>query len=169
MSKKKIVLPLLLILLGIYFLLDELGINIPGWDVLWPVFPFAGGLVFLGSYLFGHKRDPGRIFVGIAATLIGLVFSFVTLGPLEYQDIDVWWPIFIIIGGVAFLARWAAARFSDWNALFLAVAALAVGGMGLAVTLELFGPRTSEFLPSLWPVVLILVGLIMLLRSLLGK
>jgi len=114
---------------GVYFLLNELGIGVPGWDVIWPVFPFAGGLAFLGGYIFGQRRDPGHVFIGTAATLVGLVFFFVTLGPLEYHDLGVWWP----------------------------------------VTLQLFGPQTRALLPRLWPVLMILGGLMVLLRALLGK
>ena len=169
MRKRTAIPALILILLGVYFLLDELGIDIPGWDVIWPVFPFAGGLAFLGGYVFGQRRDPGLVFVGTAATLVGLWFFFITLGPLEYRDLNTWWPVFVLIGSVAFLAQWAAARFRDWGALFLALVALVTGGAGLAVTLQLLGPRTRELLPRLWPVILILVGLVMLLRALLGK
>ena len=67
------------------------------------------------------------------------------------------------------LAQWVAACFRDWGALFLALVALVVGGAGLAVTLQLLGPETSRLLPNLWPVILILVGLMMLLRALFGK
>jgi len=167
--KGPIIPALFLILLGVYFLLGELGVSIPGWDTIWPVFPLAGGLAFLGGYVFGPRRDPGMLFVGTAATLIGLWFFFITLGPLGYRDLETWWPVFVLIGGVAFLAQWAAARFRDWGALFLALVALVVGGAGLAVTLRLLGPQTRELLPRLWPVLLILGGLMTLLRALLGK
>ncbi len=169
MKKGTIIPALILILLGVYFLLGELGISIPGWDIIWPVFPLAGGLAFLGGYVFGSRHDPGMVFVGTSATLVGLMFFFITLGPLEYRDLGTWWPVFVLIGGVAFLAQWVAACFRDWGALFLALVALAVGGAGLAVTLQLLGPETSRLLPNLWPVILILVGLMMLLRALFGK
>ena len=169
MRKGTIIPALFLILLGIYFLLSELGIGIPGWDRIWPVFPLAGGLAFLGGYVFGSRRDPGLVFVGTAATLVGLWFFFITLGPLEYRDLETWWPVFVLIGSVAFLAQWIAAGFRDWGALFLALVALAVGGAGLAVTLQLLGPETRELLPRLWPVLIVLMGLMMLLRALLGK
>ncbi len=169
MRKGTIILALFLILLGVYLLLDGLGIGVPGWDVIWPVFPLAGGLAFLGGYIFGQRRDPGQVFVGTAATLVGLVFFCVTLGPLEYRDLGAWWPVFVLIGGVAFLSQWAAARSRDWGALFLALVAFVVGGAGLAITLQLLGPQTRELLPRLWPVLLIVGGLVVLLRALLGK
>ena len=169
MRKGTIIPALFLILLGVYFLLNELSIGIPGWDTIWPVFPLAGGLAFLAGYPFGSRRDPGLVFVGTAATLVGLWCFFITLGPLAYRDLGTWWPVFVLIGGVAFLAQWAAARFRDWGALFLALVALVVGGTALAVTLQPLGPQTRALLPRLWPVILILVGLMTLLRAVLGR
>jgi len=165
MRKSRVVLALVFILLGVYLLLDQLGVGIPGWEVVWPVLPLAGGLAFLGRYLFGRQRDPGQVFVGTAAALAGVLFFFVTLGPVEYSDLGTWWPVFVLIGGVAFLAQWAATGFRDWGALFLALVALVVGGAGLIVTLRLLGPQTAALLPRLWPVVLILLGLMVLLRA----
>jgi len=169
MRRGTVFLALVFILLGVYLLLDQLGIGVPGWDVIWPVLPLAGGLALLVGTVFGERRDPGHVFLGTAATLVGLAFFFVTLGPLEYGDLGTWWPVFVLIGSVAFLALWAATRFRDWGAFFMALVALVVGGAGLAVTLQLFGPETRELLPRLWPVFLILLGLMGLLRALLGR
>ena len=169
MRRGAVIPALVLILLGIYLLLAELNVGLPGWDVIWPVIPFAGGLAFLGSFVFGQRRDPGQVFVGTAATLVGLVFFFVTLGPLSYRDLTTWWPLFVLIGSAAFLAQWVATGFRDWGALFLALVALVVGGAGLAVTLQLLGPQTVELLPRLWPALLILLGLMVFLRALIGR
>jgi hypothetical protein len=159
----------LLILGGVYLLLGELGVSIPDWAVVWPVFPLAGGLALLAGHVLGWWRDPGKVFIGTAATLIGAAFFFVTMGPLEYADLGNWWPVFILIAGVAFLAQWAAARFRDWGALFLGTVALVIGGAGLIAALELFGPETSQLLPRLWPALLVIAGLILLLRGLLRR
>lgn len=169
MRRGRIILALFLILLGVYLLLQQLDIGIPGWDVLWPVFPLAGGLVLLGGYVFGKRRDPGRVFLGTLATLVGLAFFFVTLGPLEYSDLDDWWPIFVLIGSIAFVAQWAASGCQDWGSLFLALIALAIGLASLAIKFQWLGPETSTLLPKLWPVVLILGGLLLLMRGLFGK
>lgn len=169
MHKKSVILALALILVGIYLLLQQFDVGIPGWNVTWPVFPFAGGLAILGGYLFGKQRDSEHVFIGTAATLVGLFFFFITLGPLEYRDLGTWWPIFVLIGGIAFVAQWAAARFRDWGALFLGLVALAFGGVALALKLDLFGAQTAELLPKLWPAPLVLLGVLLLLRGLLGR
>ncbi|MBN1813193.1 MAG: hypothetical protein JXA14_15260 [Anaerolineae bacterium] len=167
--KGSLVLAGFLILLGVYLLLNELGVNIPSGDVIWPVFPLAGGLALLAGHILGWRRDPGRVFLGTAATLVGAAFFFITLGPLEYTDLDDWWPVFILIGGVAFLAQWAATRFHDWGTLFLGMVALIIGSAGLIAALELLGPETSQTLPKLWPILLVVMGLMMLLRTLLPR
>jgi hypothetical protein len=167
--KGSLILAGFLILTGVYLLLGEFGVDVPGWDVIWPVFPLAGGLALLGGYALGWRRDPGKVFLGTAAALAGIVFFFITLGPLEYTDLGDWWPVFILIGGVAFLAQWAAARFHDWSALFLGTVALIIGGAGLIAALQLLGPETSQTLPRLWPILLVIMGLLMLLRALLHR
>jgi len=169
MRKGSIIGALFLIVLGAYLLLGEMGIAIPSWEVIWPVFVFAGGLAFLANYLLGGRRDPGHVFLGVAAMLVGIVFFFVTFGPLEYGDLRTWWPVFVLIGGVAFLCQWIAAGFRDWGALFLGLVALVVGGVGLAITLQWLGPQTAQLLPQLWPLLVVLVGLMLLLRGLFGK
>ena len=169
MHRGSVVLALVLILLGTALLLNQLGIGVPGWDAIWPVLPLAGGLVLLGRTVFGQQRDPGQVFIGTAATLVGVAFFFVTLGPLEYGDLGTWWPVFVLIGSAAFLAQWAAAGFRDWGALFLALVALVVGGAGLSVQLRLLGPQTAALLPRLWPVLLVLLGLMVFLRAARGR
>jgi len=169
MHKNRAIGAFFLILLGTYLLLTELGTDVPGWDVIWPVFPLAGGLTILGGYIFGQRRDPGQVFIGTAAALVGLAFFFVTIGPLDYDDVGTWWPVFVLIGSIAFLAQWAAARFQDRGAFFLAMVTLVIGGAGLAITLKLLGPQTRELLPRLWPILLILMGLMALLRALPGR
>ena len=73
---------LVLILLGVWFLAGNLGVRLPGMDAMWPIFPLGGGLLFLGGYFF-DRRDPGLIFVGLAATLIGAV-----VGPFAFCERD---------------------------------------------------------------------------------
>ncbi len=168
-DKGNILLALLLIALGSYLLLSEIGVGLPGWERVWPVLPLAGGLALLTRHVLDSRSDPEQVFFGTVATLVGVVFLFVTMGPLTYQDLGSWWPVFALIGGVAFLAQWAAAGFRDWDALFLGLVTLCVGGVALAITFQLLGPNTREILPRLWPIVLILAGLMALMRGLMSR
>lgn len=168
-NRGTLLLALLLIGLGGYLLVAELGLHLPQWRVVWPILPLVGGMALLAGYSLDRKKDPDQVFLGIAASLVGAVFLFVTMGPLTYSDLEAWWPVFVLIAGVAFLAQWAAAGFTRWDALFLGLVGLGVGGVALALTLQLLGPGTRELLPKLWPAVLILAGLTALLRGLLAR
>ncbi len=167
--KGSALLAVLLIALGGYLLLSELGIGLPGWQRIWPVLPLAGGLALLIGHFVDSQSNPDQVFFGTGAVLVGIFFLFVTMGPLTYSSLGSWWPVFVLIASVAFLAQWAAASFRDWDALFLGLVTLCIGGVALAIALQLLGPNTREILPKLWPVVLILAGLMALLRGLLGR
>jgi len=168
-DRRTVLLALALIVLGSYLLLTELNAEIPGWSHIWPVLPIAGGLALLIGTIVDAETNPDHVFLGTAAVLVGCVFLFVTLGPLDYPDLETWWPVFVVIAGLAFLAQWAAGGLRRWDALFLGLVALLVGAAAFAVTFELLGPDTREALPRLWPVILILLGLMALLRSLVGR
>jgi hypothetical protein len=66
------------------------------------------------------------------------------------------WPVFPGIGGLAFLALFLAGRGREWDVLGVGLVALLVGIVGLLVT---FGRLGSDVV-RLWPVLLILAGLI---------
>lgn len=168
-EKGTTILALLLIALGGYFLLSELNVGLPGWELIWPLLPLSAGVALLVGYISSEDRDPEQVFFGTVAALASVVFLSITLGPLTYDSLRDWWPSFVLIGGVAFLAQWAVAGFRDWDALFLGLVALCIGGVSLAITLQLLGPNTRETLPQLWPIALILAGLMALLRGLLGQ
>src|SRR5688572_14435124 len=97
---------LLLMLFGVWLLARNLGWEPPGLDVLWPAFPLIFGLTFILQYLFGGRQDSGLVFVGVAAALVGAFFFAFTLGRLSWSQMDRYWPVFVLIGGLAFLAQW---------------------------------------------------------------
>jgi drug/metabolite transporter (DMT)-like permease len=160
---------LVLIVAGVVLLAEGLGSEIPSFDQVWPAILVAGGVAALISYVLGDRRNPAQISLGLAATLAGVLFFFITVGPLEYEDLGAWWPAFVLIGSVAWLGQWAATGFRDWGALFLGLVALVFGAAGVAVALELLGPQTRESLPRLWPVLLIVGGVMVFLRAALGR
>jgi hypothetical protein len=150
---------LTLIGLGLAFLLA----NIVGWDRTWPIFPLFGGLAFLIGYALTGFRDGGLAFVGTAATLIGLFFFGFTFGIWEWGDMRELWPVFALIGGVAFVVLFAAERRSrDVGTLGVGCAALIVGVVGLAFTYGYVGGDIVK----LWPLLIVFVGLVSLIGGL---
>jgi hypothetical protein len=149
-----------LIALGIAFLVAQ---SI-GWDRIWPLFPMLGGVAFFVAYAVSEEKDPGMIFLGTGALLVGLFFFGFTLGVWEWGEMSVLWPVFPLIGGVAFLAFFFAQGWSrDPGLLGLSLAALAVGVVGLLITHELLGRDIVKY----WPLLLVLVGATGLLTGLL--
>jgi hypothetical protein len=158
-SRRGAIIPgLLLILLGAWLLARNLGVQLPGLDVLWPAFPLVFGLAFLAQYFLRGRRDEGLVFVGTAGTLVGLFFFAFTLGRLSWGDMDRYWPAFVLIGGAAFLAQWLVNP-AQRGLLVPAGLALAVGLVALAFTLRLASQALAEQVARLWPLALILVGL----------
>jgi len=147
-----------LIGLGIAFLM-ALAV---GWDRFWPVFPLFGGLAFLIVYIGSGFRDSGPVWLGVAATLVGLFLFGFTLGVWEWEQMAELWPIFPLIAGIAFIATFLAERARDWGELGVGLAGIIVGIVGLAYTI---GGEKSEIW-RYWPVLLILVGVLGLFTGL---
>lgn len=152
---------LLLILLGAYLLAQNLNVPLPGLDRLWPVFPLVFGLAFITQFFVGGRTDDGLIFVGVAGALVGAFFFLFTLGRLEWGDMGRYWPVFVVIGGVAFLAQWLV-RPAQRGLLVPAFLALVVGLVALVLNLRLVNPALAAQLSKLWPALLILGGLAVL-------
>jgi hypothetical protein len=125
-----------------------------GWGEIWPLFPLLAGLSFWGGYVATGFKDGGLVFVGTTATLIGLFFFGFTLGYWEWAEMSTLWPVFPLIGGVAFFILFLAER--DLGALAVGCIALTVGLVGLAVT---FGFVGSDIV-KLWPLLLVFGGLV---------
>ncbi|RPI49353.1 MAG: hypothetical protein EHM56_12500 [Chloroflexi bacterium] len=134
-----------------------------GWDRIWPLFPVLGGIGFLAWYALTGFKDEGLVFVGIMALLVGLFFFGFTLGFWEWGQMGDLWPVFPLIGGVAFLALFFAERTRDVGTLGVGCAALIVGVVGLAFTYGLVGSDIWRF----WPLLLILMGVLSLVGGLL--
>jgi hypothetical protein len=160
-------------LLGLFFLAGQLNIPLPGLGQLWPGFIMLGGLLFLADYAFGGRRDSDQVFVGTAALLVGAFFFLFTFGvrvpvpPLDdgvrWADMGILWPVFVLIGGVAFLAQWLAQP-GHRGARNMSLIALLVGAVALALNFSA-APDIVEQIVRLWPLLLVAAGLQMLLRA----
>ena len=166
MRRETVLLALVLILIGVYFLLIQLELGIPELDRLWPVFPFAGGMVFMSSYALSSRENAAPVFWGTALTLSSIFFFMITLGEQDYSVLGATWPVFIVIAGIAFLAFWLAHRPRDWGILFVSFVAIAFGATALAFNLR---PELIPSFSDIWPAFPILAGLVLLLRTLSGK
>ena len=151
-----VLLGLLLVALGAWLLAGTLGVRLPGLERVWPVGLIVLGLAFITQFFAGGRRSEGLVFTGVATTLLGGFFLAITLGRLAWSDAGRLWPIYILIGGLAFLAQWLV-RPGERGLLVPAV--LAAGGATLALALGLVRADIAEQIIRLWPVVLIVLGL----------
>ena len=159
-----IVWALILIGVGGWFLLNNLGFDLPNMAQMWPVFVLVPGIFALAGYAFGQDHDPGLAFLGTAATLLGVFFFMTTLGigGLEPGDMGRLWPVYPLIGGIAFVVLWVASGFRDWGALVPGGIAILVGLLGLGAVMVGEQTRFFELFFKGWPMILIVVGLAIL-------
>ncbi|HVS64401.1 MAG TPA: hypothetical protein VMT85_12965 [Thermoanaerobaculia bacterium] len=147
-----------LIGVGLWFTIDTFLVRLPGPDRLWPFAPILFGLATLGSFMLGGMRDPGRVFPGMASLLIGGFFLLITLGPLDWDHMNALWPVFPMLGGVAFFWTWLA-HFGRENGLLVPAAlGIGTGVIGLFFTLTPLGPGVVAVA---WPLILIGAGTLM--------
>ena len=165
-NRRSAILPgLFLILLGAWLLARNMNWPVPGLDTLWPGFLVLFGLGALAQFVAGGRREEGLVFVGLASTLLGAFFFTITLGTLDWGDLGRYWPVFVLIGGVAFLGQWLA-KPAERGLLVPAIMALAVGGVAILFTLGLLDPSLAAQAGRLWPLGLIVLGVALLLSYL---
>jgi hypothetical protein len=92
-----------LIVLGVLFLLDTTGLLDAGavFSTFWPLV-----LVFWGAWML--RRERGRSLAGLLVLLLGLGFQAEELGWIEGGWLGRYWPVALIVVGLAILVgvRW---------------------------------------------------------------
>ena len=154
---------MILILLGVWFLLDNFGIIQMNMGQLWPVFPLLFGVAMLVTGVLRSRRgrmDDGAMMVGVWGTLSGLFFFLFTFGAVSWDQMGLLWPTFPLIGGLGFLAAFLTSRLRDWGLLIVGAIATLVGVLGYVFTYGVLSPSLAQFvLPYLAPLLLILAGI----------
>lgn len=153
-----------LILVGLWLMADRLGVKVPAFDQIWPGLIILGGVWSLVN--FTTDRQPDQLFWAVAAVLVGGFFLLFTLfHRFEWPgDLRIYWPVFILIFSVASIAEWLAAP-ARRSPLYMAGLSLLVGLFFLAFNLNLLSPVLGRQILQLWPISLILLGLIVMARA----
>jgi hypothetical protein len=155
---------LFLIALGAWLFAQNLHVPLPSWDQAWPALLIFLGLAFILQFFLDRRVDTGLVFVGTAATLLGVFFFAFTLGYYHWGNMGRYWPVFVLIGSAAFFAQWLA-RPGERGLLLPAFLALVVGGVALPITLQAINPALADLIVKLWPAGLILLGLALLVSA----
>ena len=179
MKNRSLLLAIILILLGLLFLARNLGFRLPAvFDLerIWPVFIIIGGVVELLTYVSRRHRNPGRLFGGLYALGLGAFFLLFTLrlrlpvlGRVEWRRMGELWPGFILIAGLAYLGQFVLSGFRYRRALAPGILTLLLGAVALAFTQGLLSLVLAQQWAVYWPVILILVGLGMVVRTILRR
>ena len=151
-----------LLWLGAWFGLRSLGLNLPGIEEMWPVFPILGGMMFYLGFLL-NRRAFGLVMPGSLFFLCGIFFLPFSLGALQWQAMEWLWPVFPLIMGMAFVALFVASFGRFLGLLVPATLFLAVGVIALSLTVT---PLGSVIGLVGWPVVFLSGGAALVLMSL---
>jgi hypothetical protein len=152
-----------LILLGLWLLAGRLGVNLPDLRELWPVLVILGGVWSLID--FATARKPDQLFWAVASILVGIFFLCITVFHyFAWEEMRRLWPVFILIFSAASVAEWLAAP-SQRNSLYMAGLSLLIGLFFLALNLNLLNTSLSDQIVQLWPLALIVLGLVVMVRA----
>lgn len=138
---------LILITIGCIFLFT----NYFGWVSLWPFVFFIPITALVIAYV--KDRDAGVIIPVTILSVIMLLFLSITLGVFSWGDIRWLWPVFILAPGLGLLFFYLMTGMKNSGVLIPASILT-----GLSV---LFMAGIGRY----WPVIIIIIGLIILLKS----
>ena len=154
---------ILLTVVGLWMLADRLGYLRFDWYHAYPVVILLLGLIFIGRFVGAH--DSGALFPAVTLTLIGVFFVLRNYGLMIYTYPDEYWALLVAILGVGFVAEFFASP-TSWLLLILG---LVLVFFGAAVFGDRIGYWDGEEMLRYWPALLVLVGLVLVLRDLLGQ
>ena len=159
-----IIIGLLLVLVGVWMLLEALGYLTLSVFNIWPAVLAGVGLVSLTAGLVTPRkegfRDGALAMFGTWGLLLGLFFLPYSLGRLEWGTLAQLWPTFSLIGGIGLMMAFLVEGRRDVGLFIVGAITIIVGVMGYMFTFGVLGASIAALvLPLFVPVLLILVGL----------
>ncbi|MEJ2722521.1 MAG: DUF5668 domain-containing protein [bacterium] len=148
--------------LGLLFLLVNNGLLWFGWEAVWPAFPFLIGVFLLRIY--AARRGADQLFAGLLMTGLGVFLFLFSTGIFPWGMMRTLWPMFFLITGVATLAL-SATGDRPQPALIAGLVIVITGVVGFLATTGRLGSRTIVPLVRLWPLVLVVAGLLIYFRA----
>lgn len=157
---------IVLIAVGAYLLLRELGVVYLRWHQVYPVLMLGvAAILFLPVV---RARDSGAAFPATFLLVLGVFFVFRNYHLLAFDyyfyDAGDFWPIFLLACGAAFIVQYFLRR-DDWGPLIPGGILLFLGSAFLMRTFDLYWFRISNF----WPAILIVIGATLIFSSLRGR
>lgn len=159
-NRSKILIGIILILLGIYFLLVNLGL----WKGLaGNLFLVVLGVSFIASFYISGKA-VGFLIPGFTLCFLGMVLALLQSGLLEYEK---YWPLIITAVALALVCVYLlGTRKEELWPLVSGIVLLILSGLLLATTFGVLDWDFWRLLGYFWPIVLIFLGIWVVLRPL---
>ncbi len=151
MKSSNFILGLGLILIGILLLFQNFGYIEINFREIWPFFVVLSGLGFWIGF-WGNRENHGLIMPGTILTVYG--FMFLYCATEDWSMMQVIWPFFLIGPGLGFFFMYLLGN-RDRDLLI-------PGSILTLLGLFFFMGRTGYF--RFWPVLLIILGIVLLIR-----
>lgn len=100
-NRAPVFLAIILILIGAWLLLQNLGISFLNLGVLWPVLPALLGVVLVGRYFVNSRSNPDDLGGGIFLIGLGVFFLAFYNYDLFNEDWSKAWPVFPLLIGIS--------------------------------------------------------------------
>ena len=147
---KSVITGVVLIVIGVVFLLPNF--TVLELRELWPVLMLAPGVLFFFGYA-ADRKSYGLLMPGAVLTTYGLLFLYcTTAGWHMLRDL---WPFYLIGPGIGFFLMYYLGRKET---------GLLIPGSILTLLGAIFLLRSTEYV-DLWPLVIIVAGLILIFKS----
>lgn len=159
-NRSKILIGIMLILLGIYFLLINLGL----WKgIAANIFLVILGAAFIAAFYISGKA-VGFLIPGFILTFLSIVLALLQSGLVDEKR---FWPLIVTAVGLAFICVYfLGTRKEEVWPLVLGIGLFILSGLLLATTFELLDWDFWRLMGYFWPVVLIFLGIWVLLKPL---
>ena len=140
-----------LVILGVLFLFENFGYIAFDFKDIWPVFVILAGTGFWIGYI-QDKKNYGLIMPGTILIIYGLMFFYCSVEGWYYMSYL--WPVFIMGPGIGFFLMYLIGQQEKG----MLIPASILTGLGILFMLSKTGVMRY------WPVVLIIIGIVMIVR-----
>lgn len=151
-----------LAILGVLFLLVNNHLVWFGWTELWPSLLVLTGLFLLRIYTRRHK--PRQLFLGLFLFQFGIFFMLFSTGILQWERMDVLWPVLLVMIGLAMLSLTVSAEHTA-PAVIVGLVLIIFGAVSYLAETGAIAERLSEPFVRIWPLVLVAAGVLIYSRA----
>ncbi|MCD6118174.1 hypothetical protein J7K93_14310 [bacterium] len=164
MNKKQSIIPgVVLITIGLLLLSAKIGRGFNPWEQALPVIIIIFALALIFETFRNHNDNA--LFWGVVLILLGAFYSLRNFNVIPFFYIDEYWPIFLISPGAGILIQNIVYGRKPGPFISSSIMIL-LGLFFLMFTLPYDFDIAEYYLSRFWPLMFVLLGLIIILKSL---